>query len=342
MIINRGKLASRYSLAQLIRPISTDIIQVEKRIKILTANNDGIPDADLAKYLIGGKRLRSSVILLIGKMLNADMDPIYSLAASVEMLHSATLAHDDLMDGGITRRNQASGKSIPLQISILVGDYLLAQSTAALASLGDPALMKIHSDILLTTCVGEYQQWNKSGYVLSKQTYYDIIQKKTASLFAGAAEMAAVLSKVDSRTSMMLRDYGLALGTVYQISDDILDLVGDELVLGKTLRQDLRKGIITLPMILHHEQKHDISWIQQARQLDDYKILAIIEDLKKSGAIDASLNEAEEYVTSCKKALSGLPEGAFHSALVLLADYVINQGKPSNLEETHSSLIGPD
>ncbi len=307
-------------------PIKTDINWVEKKIKKLTNNNGIIPNDDLTRYITGGKRLRSAIVLLIGKMLNAEMEPFYSLAASIELLHSATLAHDDLIDGGNMRRNQAISNSLSLPISLLAGDYLLARSTSELASLNDPTLLKIHSNTLLMTCEGEYQQWRLSGKALSKQTYYDIIQKKTASLFAGSAEMAAVLSGTDSKTRIKLRDYGLELGTLYQIVDDILDLIGDEEVLGKTLRLDLRRGTYTLPMIIYQEHQHG-EQIRPSGELTDFQIATIIKALKKSGALEASLREVEHYAVSCKKSLSGLPEGIPHNALASLTDYLMDQVK---------------
>ena len=313
-------------MTQLLLPISAEIICVEKRINRLIKVNGFISDSDLARYIIGGKHLRAAIVLLIGKMFNVEMEPFHRLSSSIEMLHSATLAHDDLVDGGSIRRNHATSSSHTFPVSLLVGDYLLAQSTSELASLEDPSLMKIHSNILLAVCGGEYQQWYLSGKSVSRQTYFDIIEKKTASLFAGAAEMAAVLSGTDSETRANLREYGLEIGTLYQLVDDVLDFIGDEAVLGKTLRQDLRRGTFTLPTILYQEIQHEDP-IPPSGDLSDSQLSIFVEKLRKSGAIDAALGEAELYASSCKKSLLGLPEGMPCRTLESLADFILDQAK---------------
>jgi geranylgeranyl pyrophosphate synthase len=319
-------LASDISLHSLFRPIDIEINQVERRIKKWTTINDGISEEILGRYLNGGKRIRSAIILFTGKMFNADMDTFYTLAASVEMLHCATLAHDDILDGGSIRRHQQIGNSLPPPILILIGDYLLAQSTAALASIDNPVLMRVDADSLRITCEGEYQQWSRTDKTYDEKIYIDIIQKKTASLFGASAEMAAILAGVDPETRMKMRDYGVAVGTVYQIVDDILDLIGNEAALGKTLRQDIRRGTLTLPMIKYLE-KHDKSIIPDTGSLDDVKLKTLIDTLLSSGAIEASIREAEKFVVSGKRALSGLPEGVFRNGLSMIADYMIDQAK---------------
>jgi geranylgeranyl pyrophosphate synthase len=168
----------------LYEPIIQDINGMEKKLKELTNMGEDALNTNLMNYLNGGKRLRSAIVLIIGEMFGSKMEPFYTLAASIEMLHSTTLAHDDLIDEDTTRRKQVSAPiPLPQTYNILIGDYLLAQSTSVIASLENSELMKIYSQTLVNICRGEYHQWSMSGQVLNREVYYDIIQKKTAHCF---------------------------------------------------------------------------------------------------------------------------------------------------------------
>ncbi len=299
----------------------------EKLRELVEGPNDKLGNISF-ESLKGGKRLRPLIILMIGEMYNANRESLYTLAASIEMLHGATIAHDDFIDDSSRRRLNFSNKMvIQRDTKILIGDYLFSKATQSLAKLDNTEIMKIYSQVIIDICEGEYSQLSKSRYMVSRKSYYNIIQKKTASLFSCAAEMAGILSGVDEETLNHLKTYALELGTLYQIVDDVLDITGDEEKLGKTLRQDLKKGIMTLPLIYYIGQPPNKKLLSKvfAENLDEDHLCTIIEDIKMSGAIESALGEAEDHARCCRQALEWLPEGSHRQVLASIVDYVLGQ-----------------
>jgi geranylgeranyl pyrophosphate synthase len=263
-----------------------------------------------------------------------------SLAASVEMLHTATLVHDDLIDGALMRRGKETVNARwNTGATVLTGDYLFARAAALAAATDHVRVMAIFADTLMTICTGELRQIfdrhelpildSQQAWDAALERYDQRIHAKTASLFAAATEAAAVLGRAPESQVLALREYGQMLGTGFQIIDDVLDFQGDEDVLGKPVGSDLQEGIVTLP-VLYYLREHP----------DDARLAAVVRDgrndglvnevvaaIRESGSVDKATDRAREFIVRGKAALALLPDKEPRSILHALADYTIARKK---------------
>ena len=277
----------------------------------------------------GGKRLRPALAILTSKLYEAaDHEEVVALAAAVEMLHSATLVHDDVIDGSLLRRGQATlNASWSQGATILAGDFVFARAAYFAAETNNIRVMKIFSQTLMTIVEGELRQlYALRNWSQPKDTYYQRIYGKTAALFAAATEAAAVLGHAPENEISLLRDYGYNVGMAFQIMDDILDFVGDPGKVGKPVGGDLRQGTVTLP-VFHYLQTHPeaLQTMQAARNGHDSGDLLgqLVSDIARSPAIDATRREAVQFVGTAKACLASWPSSLYRQALLDLADYVV-------------------
>ena len=316
-------------LIPLLEPLRPDMEQV---VHVLSEVLDGVEEplrSMLRHTLDGGKRLRSALVILVGRVFDAPIEPFSRLAAAVDMLHTATLIHDDLVDESPLRRGRETLHTIwPTGATVLAGDYLLGEATALVARLAQPAILSIFADILCAMCAGEVKRMLVTrGQHNSRADYYGNIEAKTSSFFAATTEMAAILADADEHQVAALSRFGRELGMAFQIVDDVLDLTGDESQLGKPAGSDLRQGLITLPTLLYLEGAVDgtpVHTVLNGRQSDQC-VLAAIVAVCSSGAIEAALAEAHAYATQCQEALAPLPDNASRRMLCSLADYVVER-----------------
>jgi len=283
----------------------------------------------LQPRVAGGKRLRAALVMLVCRMLNASPDPLQHLAAAVEMLHSATLVHDDILDCSSVRRGSSALHTVwPVPAAVLAGDYLLARSTAIVAALNHPAVLKVFAEALCTLCAGEIRQMFVTLDTHTRRDeYYHSIEAKTAALFATAMQMAGMLAAASEAQTAALTSYGRQLGMAFQIADDVLDLVANEAEMGKPAGSDLRQGLATLPVLLYL----DLDGVQgdgavQAvldGQRDEAQVQAALRAIRSSGAITAALAEAQVYVRRAQEALLTLPDTPPRHVLTALAEYVV-------------------
>ena len=252
-------------------PIQNSIQLVEQRMR---TQADGFhPELKSAlTHLLsaGGKRIRVAVALLVGRMFQADPDRLITLAAAIELLHTATLVHDDLIDGALMRRgNPTLNARWTPAATVLTGDFLFAQAANLAADTKSVRVIKLFTETLATICDGEGTQmfdrqlmWDFSGY--ERRIY-----AKTASLFETGAFSAAILSDVPEQTTQDFKQYGYEIGMAFQIVDDILDYTGEQATVGKPVASDLRQGIMTLPVLFFLEQvKHARLGPLRGRRLD--------------------------------------------------------------------------
>ncbi|HRI55645.1 MAG TPA: polyprenyl synthetase family protein [Anaerolineae bacterium] len=276
----------------------------------------------------GGKRLRPALAILTSKLYEAaDHEEVVALAAAVEMLHSATLVHDDVIDGSLLRRGQATlNASWSQGATILAGDFVFARAAYFAAETNNIRVMKIFSQTLMTIVEGELRQlYALRNWSQPKDTYYQRIYGKTAALFAAATEAAAVLGHAPENEISLLRDYGYNVGMAFQIMDDILDFVGDPGKVGKPVGGDLRQGTVTLP-VFHYLQLHPeaLQIMQASGNGRDGSLLSqLISDIARSPAIDATRREAVQFIETAKASLAPWPPGQHRQALLDLADYVV-------------------
>jgi geranylgeranyl pyrophosphate synthase len=313
----------------LLEPIRPHLEQVERLLHERSAQVDEPLRTMLRHSLDGGKRIRPALVILTGQVFDSPLASFYPLAAAVDMLHAATLIHDDLVDKAPLRRGRQTLHTIwPTAATVLAGDYLLGEATALIAGLAHPRILKIFGEILRTMCAGEIRRMLAArGEHDPRQDYYRSIEAKTASLFAATTEMAAVLAGAEESHVAALRHFGQELGLAFQIVDDVLDLAGDEAQLGKPAGNDLRQGLITLPVLHYLEQAENASPVSAvlAGQRDEEHLLAAIEAVRSSGAIQAALEEAWTHARSSQEALTTLPDSASCQALRTLAEYVVER-----------------
>ena len=296
----------------------------------LTAVEQPFQDV-LRSRLGGGKRLRAALVILTGRLFAAPPVPFYTLAAAVEMLHAATLIHDDVVDDAPLRRNQAALHTVwPVGATVLAGDYLLAGSASLVAELGHPPLLKIFGEALCTMAAGEIQQMfpRADGPRDPRQEYDRSIEAKTASLFAAATQMAAMLARATAAQVDALRQFGRDLGMAFQMVDDVLDLVADDAALGKPGASDLRQGLLTLPILLYLEQARDDRAVRSvlAGQRDEQNVAAALAAIRSSAALPAALDEACAHARRAQEALRDLPDTLPRHTLAALAEYVVARG----------------
>lgn len=276
----------------------------------------------------GGKRLRPALALLVGKLyLAADSARVVSLAAAVEMLHSATLVHDDVIDGSLLRRGQATlNASWSQGATILAGDFVFARAAFFAAQTGSVRVMEIFSQTLMTIVEGELRQlFALRDWSQPKDAYYQRIYGKTAALFAAATEAAAVLGQADEREITALREYGYNVGMAFQIVDDILDFVGDPNKVGKPVGGDLRQGTVTLPVFYYLQSNPEAMAVMQSSDNghSSADLNRLVAAIGASPAIEATRSEAVRFIAQSKETLNALPDSVYRQALLDLADYVV-------------------
>lgn len=277
----------------------------------------------------GGKRVRPTLVLLAGSMLDADPKRTVKLAAAVEMLHTATLVHDDLIDQATMRRGLPTINSQwPPGATVLTGDYMFARAANLAANTGSLPVMEGFAETLMTIVNGEILQLFGEYGTASRQDYYDRIYAKTASLFELAARGAALLVGAEQEIIGHLRQFGYSAGVAFQIIDDILDFVGQPEEVGKPVANDLRQGIVTLPTLYYLEDSQEDGLVRElldGADPDEIDFQRVVDEIRASGAIERSREEALEVMTEGLTHLEAMPDGAERNALRDLANYVVQR-----------------
>jgi octaprenyl-diphosphate synthase len=299
------------TIVSVLGPIQRDLDEVNS---ILSCNymTGGDNMIKIFKHVLGeGKRIRAALAILVARMFDRPRKPFYELAAAVELLHAATLIHDDVVDGSQLRRGyKAMHEQWSTQIAVLAGDYLFAEAVRMIAGLLRPRLLGVATGAIGKICAGEIQEllMDRTEF-LSRDAYYRNIEAKTATLFAAALQMSGILAKIGNEQTEYLKEYGFAFGMAFQIMDDVLDFIGDVRQIGKPVGCDLASGVITLPAILYVE-KHGMNPHLDAVLNNDRTpdhIQGAIEVIRSSGMIQAAAAEALGYVHKAVDALVALP-----------------------------------
>jgi geranylgeranyl pyrophosphate synthase len=324
-------MGTSLQLVPLLEPIRPEMEQVESLFIEALAGVEEPLSSMLRPSLGGGKRLRPALVVLIGRMFDQPAAPFRSLAAAMDMLHAATLIHDDVVDGASMRRGQETLHTRwPAGATVLAGDYLLGQSTSLIADLGHPRILKLFGIVLRTMCAGEIRQMAVTrGRHRDQEDYYRSIEAKTASLFATSTEMAGILAGAEELQVVALRRFGRELGMAFQIVDDVLDLTGDAVQLGKPIGSDLRHGLITLPILRHLERMEDdvhVNAVLSGRR-DEEHVRAAIAAVRASGAIEISLAEARAHARRSQEALAPLPDNTPRQLLHSLVEYIVERNR---------------
>jgi geranylgeranyl pyrophosphate synthase len=311
-------------------PVQDQLQQVET---LMRAQSEGLhPELGAAlDHLLnsGGKRIRPTVSLLFGGMLKADRDKMVIMASAIEMLHTATLVHDDLIDGSLLRRgNPTLNASWSPAATVLTGDLIFSKAAHLAAQTDSVPVMKMFADTLTTIVNGEITQLFTSRGLASREDYFRRIYAKTASLFETAAGSAALLSPVSEAIRDQSCRYGYEVGMAFQIVDDILDFTGEQKTVGKPVASDLRQGLVTLPALIYLEmqpQDPDMLAVLNSSRRSEEVFNRLIEKIRTSGAIQKSFKEAGQFIENGIRNLAGMPAGQERDSLEELAGYIISR-----------------
>lgn len=312
-------------------PIQNRIHLVEERMR--EQPNGHHPDLHIALgHLLssGGKRVRPAVALLTGGMYNADPDRLVTLGAAIELLHTATLVHDDLIDGALFRRGIATlnARWSPAA-TVLTGDYVFARAAKLASDTNSVDVMQLFAETLATIVNGELSQMFTSRGLASREDYYKRIYAKTASMFVLAAAGAAILSPdTNDERIQAAKNFGRDMGMAFQIVDDVLDFTGEQTTVGKPVASDLQQGLLTLPALYYYEMHPDdpdLVALLNGQYFSDERIVRLVGEIRKSGSIEKSLGEANRYVDCALETLRLQPECIERLALEDLTRYIVNR-----------------
>lgn len=276
----------------------------------------------------GGKRIRPIVTLLMGSLLDAEEEKLISLSASIEMLHTATLVHDDLIDGALLRRgNPTLNSHWTPAATVLTGDHIFAQAALLAAELDNSEAMRLFAKTLSIIVNGEISQLFGRSHLPTRDDYYRRIYEKTGSLFALSARAAALISPADRKYIQPAEEYGKEIGKAFQIVDDVLDFTGDQVRVGKPVGNDLRQGTPTLPAIYYGEQFPEdevlLACLDGSATNSDADEL--IQRINQSGVIEKTLDEARECAENAVHKLGDFPESREKDSLEKLGMYIIDR-----------------
>jgi geranylgeranyl pyrophosphate synthase len=304
---------------------------VEQRIRE-QAGEDHHPDLRSAlEHLLsaGGKRVRPTLGLLVGNMLGAPEEKLITLGASVELLHTATLVHDDLIDGALLRRGipTLNARWSPAA-TVLTGDFLFARAAKLAAETDYLPLMKLFADTLAIIVNGELTQMFSARGVIGRDNYYQRIYAKTASLFEMAALAAAMVATEEEETRASMKVFGYEVGMAFQIVDDILDFTGEQSAVGKPIGSDLLNGLVTLPAIYFAEanpNNEDVLSLPQGGWKATERVQRLVDNIRQSEAIQYALDEARQAVSRALRSLSDAPICPEREALENLAKFIVDR-----------------
>lgn len=286
----------------------------------------------VSRYIIaaGGKRLRPALLLLMCGALGFRGEQRLNLAAVVEFIHTATLLHDDVVDGSTLRRGRATAnESFGNPASVLVGDFLYSRAFQMMVDAGDMRIMRTLAEATNVIAEGEVQQlMNMHDAGLSEEDYLQVIRSKTAKLFEASARISALLSKASPEIEALCAGYGQALGTAFQVIDDVLDYDGDVAEMGKNLGDDLREGKVTLPLIVAMQRGSEAErqLIQDAIESGGAeKMSQIIDIVQRTGSLNATRRLAAHEAQRAMDALAGIPDSVYKEALLKLGSQLLDR-----------------
>ena len=310
--------------------VQNDLVAVERTLAQAVETEDPLMRQLLSLVLPGsGKRLRPALALLCGRVNEYHPEPLVSFSAALEMLHTATLVHDDIVDEASVRRGEPTlNRQVSNSIAVLVGDYMFAQSAAHTAATRHLDVISSFARSSMTVISGQIDEsWSDGGVNLTKEQYFRRIGSKTAALFSLAAEGGGMLSNAPEPVVRAMSRYGYQLGLAFQVVDDILDVIGAEENLGKPVGSDVRQGTVTLPAILVRDRVPEVVF-RSAFLGDGHReepIQLLLEAIRKDGGIDGSYAEAERLASEACSALEPLPDGDVRRGLLDLASFVVRR-----------------
>jgi len=315
--------------------LKDDMLAVESQFRKNLASDVQLI-SQVGNYVLssGGKRFRPMLLLLCSRLCRYQGDKHTELAAVIEFIHTSTLLHDDVVDSATLRRGSRSANSVwGNQASVLVGDFLFAKSFSVMVGSGSLKILQILSDTTTQLAEGEILQLiNTCDLEVDEPRYLQVVRDKTAILIAAACQVGGVLGGVAEAEELALREFGLEIGTAFQLMDDALDYVADQEDFGKEKGHDLFEGKMTLPLIHAYSksspaERQEISRIIAAEELVPKDLDYICQLIDEKDGIDYTRSRAMERISRAKEQLSLFPDCEARRALFTLADYVVSRNK---------------
>ncbi len=317
------------SLEEIRTLVRTDLVAVDAMIRARLKSTVPLVD-QIAEHIIGGggKRLRPLLCVLAGRACGIESDKHIEAAAFIEFVHTATLLHDDVVDGSQKRRGRATANNLfGNQASVLVGDFVYSRAFQMMAHVGSQRVMEIMADATNVIAEGEVLQlMNAHDPETTEQRYLEVIYRKTGRLFEAGAEVAAVLAGAGPPQQAALARYGKHLGTAYQLIDDVLDYKSDPATRGKNLGDDLAEGKPTLPLLhaLRHGDDEQRALIRLAIEQGGLAQLGpIVEAIEATGGLEYATHFAQRETAQAIAALESIPDSPHLQALIALAKFAL-------------------
>jgi len=316
----------------LLEPLLRDDLAAVDKVLRESLASDVALIRQVAEYIIGGggKRLRPALVLLAARACGYAGTHHRTLAATVEMIHTATLLHDDVVDESSLRRGHATANAMfGNAASVLVGDFLYSRSFQLMVSVDNMRVLRILSDATNVIAEGEVLQLLNAGNPeVAEDAYLDVIRRKTAKLFEAAAQLGAIIASADASTETALARYGMHLGTAFQLIDDVLDYSGDAEAIGKNLGDDLADGKPTLPLIraMQVGAGRDAALIRDALRhgrLDDFQ--PVVDALARTDALDYARRRAGDESTEAGSSITALADSPAKQTLLKLAAFAVER-----------------
>ena len=320
------------TLSRLFTNIQVDLDQVDSTFEErATSGLDILNTASMHALGSPGKRLRTALTLLSGKMKTYRFDKLLPLSVAFEMVHLATLIHDDIVDNATTRRGNPTVNALwGNNIAILLGDYYFAKTAGLIADINDNRIDHLFSDTVATVCEGTIMEMMSAGRIdLTTESYYEKINHKTACLIAACCKGGAVVSQALDEEINLFYEYGLNLGIAFQIIDDILDYTEDQATIGKPAGNDLRQGMVTLPLIYALQEQPRNGQYQVVHRLlngtsqREEDLLSVINWVNEGQGVERSRVDAYNFANKAQAALYHFPVSQNREVLDQLIDFVV-------------------
>lgn len=291
--------------------LNNDLKKIENELEyVLDANSQLLKESSLHYLQAGGKRIRPVFVLLSAKFGNYNFQIVKDVAVSLELIHMASLIHDDVIDDAYTRRGRPTVKAKwDNKISMYTGDYILARALEIITSLNNVEAHKILSKTMVELSIGEIEQIrDKYNFEQTITNYFRRIKRKTALLISASCQLGGIAADVPRDVHIKLAKFGYYAGMAFQITDDILDFTSTEAKLGKPAGEDLLQGNITLPVLLAIKNPDVKSQIEKVNEyMDSDELSAIIELIKNTGAINKAMQISNLYLQKANQVLNVLP-----------------------------------
>lgn len=322
------------TFSRLFAGIQSDLEQVD--VTFEQRATSGLPilnSASMHALSSPGKRLRTALTLLSGKMHTYHFEKLLPLSVAYEMVHLATLIHDDIVDDALTRRGSPTVNAIwGSNIAILLGDYYFAKTAGLIADINDNRIDHLFSETVATVCEGTILEMMTAKRVdLTLDSYYEKISHKTACLIAACCKGGAIVSEATEEEIAYMQDYGMNLGIAFQILDDILDYTEDQDTIGKPAGNDLRQGMVTLPLIYALQEQPLNGYVQRVQGVlngiehTEEDIRSVIAWVVNGRGVQQAQADADEYAAKARKALYHFPSSSDRATLDELIDFVVRR-----------------